>query len=284
MTRLPHPDRIASVGSPLLGALAAITLAACGTNEIRPDQAVLTYMQTDPTQGELLVVLTPTAETYEQELADVRENKYPATYHLLIDGKELVIDDGGWIQPLVVVRGGTYGAGFHAAGAHHFTLVVPGGATAVETDAVIASGAVTRFYVFGPAAPVQARFIASPVAPPAGDQHVSAINLVREGGVLIEVVACTDATTCAPVAPPLALGDTFNADVPRFSTSVGSSLSPTGAGYGYRQVPTASLPTPPILSMWWANSSVTPDAGVPSAFVAAPVYMATDGGLLGEVN
>ena len=269
----------------LLGPMAALTLPACGTNEIRPDQTVVSYMPTDPTQGGLLVVLAPTAATYDQLQADSRANKTDANYHLLIDGKELVIDDGGSIRPLVVARGGGYGAGFHAAGAHHFTFVAPGGSKAIETDGVIASGAPTRLYLFGPSDALQTRVVLFPAALPAGDQHISAINLVRSGGVQIEIVGCTDAATCAPVSPPLALGDTFDADLPRgpASTDGGGSLSATGAGYGYRQVPTPSLPTPPILSMWPADLVVSQDAVVPAAFLAAPVYLASDGTFLSGV-
>jgi hypothetical protein len=255
---------LVSLGPALLGALAAITLPACGTQEIRTDQTVVGYMPSDPTWGELLIALAPTAETYDQQLIDSRANKNDASYHVLIDGKELVLDDGGALRPLVVVRGGTYGAGFHAAGAHHFTLVAPGGSTAIETDGVIASGALTHFYFFGPADAPQARFLSYAFAPPAGYQHISAINLVRSGAVQIEIVACTDAATCTPVSPPLALGDTFNADLPRL---------PTGAGYGYRQVATAALPAPPLLSLW------------PGDFgLASPIYLASDGTFLAGLD
>jgi hypothetical protein len=269
-------DPLALGGLTLLCVLAATTVPACGTDDIRPDQTVVSYTPTDSTRGELLVVLASTAETYDQLLAESRANQTDASYHVLIDGKELVLDDGGSIRPLVVGRGGAYGAGFHAAGAHRFTLVAPGGSTAIETDGVIASGALTRFYVFGPADALQTRFVSHAFAPPPGDLHISAINLVRAGGVQIEVVGCTDAATCTPVSPPLSLGDTFDADLPILPASIdgGSSLSASGAGYGYRQVATASLPTPPILSLW----------GGEAAFLAAPVYMASDGTFLAGVD
>jgi hypothetical protein len=264
------------LGPALVGALAALTLPACGTEEIRTDQTVVSYTPDDPTTGELLFALAPTAGTYDQQLADSRANKKDASYHLLIDGKELVFDENGSIRPLVVGRGGAYGAGFHAAGAHHFTLVAPGGSTAIETDGVIASGALTRIYLFGPSDALQTRLVSYPFAPPAGNQHISAINLVRSGGVQIEIVGCTDAATCAPLSPPLTLGDTFDADLPSLPMTIdgGVSLSPTGAGYGYRQVATASLPAPPILSLW----------GGGSAFLAAPIYLARDGTFLAGLD
>jgi hypothetical protein len=277
MIRTPRFNRITFLASALLVPFAALTLPACGTEEIRADHVVVSYMPTDPTESELLVALAPSAETYEQQQADSRANKNDATYHLLIDGKELVIDDSGTIRPLVVARGGTYGAGFHAAGAHHFAFVAPGGSTAIETDGVIASGGVTRLYLLGAADALQTRLVFFPSAPPAGDQHISAINLVRTGGVQIEIVGCTDAATCTPVSPPLAFGDTFNADLPRLPASNDGSLSlsAAGNGYGYRQVPTASLPAPPILSMWGASGDF---------FVASPVYMGSDGSFLGGLD
>jgi hypothetical protein len=285
MTRVPHFDRITFLGANLLVPLAALVLPACGTEEIRADHVVVTYMPTDPTAGGLLVALAPSAETYDQEQADSRANKTDAVYHLLIDGKELVFDDAGSIRPLVLPRGGTFGGGLHAAGAHHFAFVAPGGTTAVETDGVIWAGAVTRLYLFGPADALQTRVVSYPVAPPPGDQHISAINLVRSG-VQIEIVDCTDAATCTPLSPPLALGDTFNADLPSRPTSngSGSSLSAAGAGYGYRRVPTAALPSPPVLSLWGADTLVSPEPGVPGGLLAAPVYMASDGTFLGGID
>jgi hypothetical protein len=151
---------------------------------------------------------------------------------------------------------------------------------------VIAGGAVTRLYLFGPADALQTRVISYPVAPPPGDQHISAINLVRSGGVQIEIVDCTDASTCTPVSPPLAFGDMFNADLPSRPTSDGggSSLSAAGAGYGYRLVPTAALSSPPVLSLWGADTLLNPEPGAPAGLLAAPIYMASDGTFLAGID
>jgi hypothetical protein len=286
MTRAPRFDRIAVLGATLLVSVAALTLPACGTEELRADHVVVTYMPADPTAGGLLVALAPSAETYDQQLADSRANKNDAAYHLLIDGKELVFDDAGSFRAVVVARGGTFGAGFHAAGAHHFAFVAPGGSTAIEADAVIATGAVNRLYLLGPADALQTRFMSYPIAPPPGDQHISAINLVRAGGVQIEVVDCIDAANCTPVSPALAFGETFEADLPGrpVSNQGSSSLSAAGAGYGYRQVPTAALPTPPILSLWGADTLVTLEPGVPVALLAAPIYLGGDGTFLAGID
>src|SRR6185437_1906880 len=148
----------------------------------------------------------------------------------------------------------------------------------------------TRLYVFGPRGGLQARFDSYPLAPPAGDCHLSAINLVSAGGVQIEVVSCTDAVTCSPVSPPLSLGDTFDADVPSVSFS---TVSPpfNNAGYGYQQVATASLPSPPVIPLTIAVSIPPPCVAEAdgtdlcptepiSGYIAAPIYMSTDGDMI----
>jgi hypothetical protein len=268
MKRSWRVDLVVLLGSVLPAALA---LSACGTHEVEPGQIVISPMPADPTQGGLLIVVAPSAATYDQVQADARANKNDPGYHVLIDGKELAWDDTYVVRPLTVSGGGQWSAGFHDAGMHHFTLVAPGGATAVAADGVIASAALTRLYVFGPPDAREARVVSYPFVPPAGKEHVSAINMVRDGDVQIEIVACTDATTCAAVSPALGLGETFDADLEGGATSA-------AAGYAYRQVATASLPAPPVLPISGGDQLVGPDPGVaPAALIAAPIYMAPDG-------
>lgn len=259
--------------SALLGALTLSLLPACGTEEVNPGQTILDLSPTDPSQGGLLIVVAPTAET----AAEAAQTTDEPSYHVLVDGKELMYDDP--VQPIVVGGGGAFSAGFYT-GMHHFELAATDSPTVFAVDGVIASGALTRLYVFGPRDGLQARLVTYPFAPPAGQEHLSAINLVRAGGVQIEVVSCTDATTCTPLSPPLALGDTFDADVPSGPGGDGGNFSRSdgGDGYGYRQVATAALPTPPVLSMMagFGLGSSEPNAP-PAAFIAAPIYMSSDG-------
>jgi hypothetical protein len=125
--------------------------------------------------------------------------------------------------------------------------------------------------------------VSFPFTPPAGNEHVSAINLIRAGGN-IEVLSCADATHCTPVSSPLSLGDTFDADFPVVpSDKVYASPSSSGAGYAYRMVPTASLPDPPVLSILQA---VIPQSifGSPLNYIAAPIYLSPDGHVLAMDN
>jgi hypothetical protein len=199
---------------------------------------------------------------------------------VLVDGTELAWDDTNVVRPGVESGGGQYSGGFQDAGTHHFTIVGPGGGTVVDTDGVIESGALTRLYVFGPLDAREARVVTYPFTPPPGQQHVSAINMVRAGDVQIEVVNCTDATTCAPVSPALGLGDTFDADLTAGTTSVDGA----SGVYGYRQVATASLPAPPVLPLFEGIELGPDPSRPPAAFVAAPIYMAPDGTVLQSSN
>jgi hypothetical protein len=263
--------------SALLGPLTLFLLPACGTDEISPGQTILDLSPTDPNQGGLLIVVAPTAET----AAEAAQSNDEPSYHVLVDGKELMYDDP--VQPIVVTGGGAFSAGFYT-GMHHFELAATNSPTVFEVDGTIASGALTRLYVFGARDALQARLVTYPFEPPAGQEHLSAINLVR-AGVEIEVVSCTDATTCTPLSPPLALGDTFDTDVPSSPGGDGGNFSraDSGAGYGYRQVATAALPTPPVLSMMvgFGVGGTDPNAP-PAAFIAAPIYMSADGTPLEE--
>ena len=91
---------------------------------------------------------------------------------------------------------------------------------------------------------------------------------------------CADATTCTPVSPPLALGDTFDADFPasgRADAGVyGTSLSAAGVGFGYREVATSSLPAPPVLPLMQSISIPFPLPD-PPIYVAAPEFLLADG-------
>ena len=205
---------------------------------------------------------------------------------MLIDGKELVIDDGGTIRPLVVGRGGGYGAGFHAAGAHHFTFVAPGGSTAIETDGVIASGAPTRLYLFGPADALQTRVVSFPVAVPAGDQHISAINLVRSGGVQIgDRRLHGRGDLRAGVAAPR-LRRHVRRQSPREPRVDRRGLFALGQRRRVRIPPGPHRVAPHAAGPLDVAGGPGRQPGAPAcplAFLAAPVYLASDGTFLGGV-
>jgi hypothetical protein len=254
----------------LLGASTVLLLAAC-TEDVTPPEALVSSSPGDPSQGGLLVIVAPggetSAEAYELE----------TSYHVLIDGVELTDQTYGpiWVNPGITVN-----AGFHDAGGHHIELTATASPTVFAVDIVITGGALNRLYVFGPRGGLKARFDAYPLAPPSGEYHLTAINLVRAGGVQIEVVSCADAATCTPVSPPLSLGDTFDTDISNVPFRTDST---GGAGFGYRQVATASLPTAPVISFSPAVF-IGPDPQGITAYIAAPIYMSSDGNMILAAN
>jgi len=269
-----RPQRLNSIVFLGLGLSTLASLPACGTKDVGANTVLRdNNLQPGPNQGSVLIVFAPLNATYSDYLAEPN----PSLFLLLVDGKKLVDSDG---ESYAIPAGNEYSAGNYDAGVHHFAMTEVGRGTVFEGDAQVTRGALTRLYVFGPLDALQGRFVSYPLETPAGQAHISAINLVRSGGVQIEVVSCVDATTCTPISPPLALGDTFDADFPADGPAdagvQGSSLSADGVGFGYRQVATAALPTPPILPMLAALSGLwTEPPGL--KFVAAPEFLLADG-------
>jgi hypothetical protein len=267
-------DRIVFLG---LGLSALAALPACGTKDISPDEVLRdNNLQPGVDQGSVLLVFAPLEATYAEYLANQTP---PVSCVFLIDGKKLV-DSDGQLAPVYPLPGPGLGAGNYQAGVHHFAITKMDGGTLFEGDGLVTSGALTRLYVFGSLDALQGRFVSYPLEPAAGIQHVSAINLVRSGGVQIEVVSCAGATTCTPVSPQLALGDSFDADFPASASAnagvYGTSLSAGGVGFGYRQVATPSVPAPPILPLMSSYSGLW-DEPPGLKFVGAPEFLLADG-------
>jgi hypothetical protein len=279
-----------------IGGLALPSFAGCGTKDVGPDQMVADGQQTGADQGALLLAFASTDATYDAEQARLRANPSTIPYHVYMDGKRLVIDDAGQPNPVDIGEGGQATGGFVAAGPHHFAVAADGRPAIFAGDTEVAAGTVTRIYLFGTplgtSNAVQGRFVTDPLAPATGIEHVSAINLVREG-LNIEVVSCSDAANCTAVSPPLALGDVYQADFPAptdpnaFSDSGAHSLSDAGAGIGYRGLGMAAPPGPPVLPLlratfFWAPTGAPP--GPPANFVASPIFMSFDGTLLASFD
>ena len=148
--------------------------------------------------------------------------------------------------------------GYLPAGTHHFEFrAAGGGQTVFAGDGAIPAGLTTQLYLFGPAGGVQGRFISYPAVSVVGQAHVSLINLVRTGQS-IEAVGCADATQCAPLAPPLALGETFAADFPMDATQDwpnGRFVVSSGLALGFRQVPTTAVSSPRVSPLFPDRSS-----------------------------
>ena len=269
-----RPRRVNPVVFLGLSLSAVAALPACGTKDISSDTVLRdNNLQPGPNQGSVLIVFAPLNATYSDYLAEPNPN----LFLLLVDGKKLVDSDG---ESYAIPAGNEYSAGNYDAGIHHFAMTEVGGGTVFEGDGQVTSGALTRLYLFGPLDALQGRFVSYPLETPAGSAHITAINLVRSGEIQIEVVSCTGVNNCTPVSPHLALGDTFDADLPNSGPAdggvYGSSLSADGVGFGYREVATPSLPAPPTLPMLSASSDLWHEApGI--RFVAAPEFLQADG-------
>jgi hypothetical protein len=260
---------------------ALLALAACSTEEI---STPITYVGTGPgpDRGLLMIVFAPSADTEEEGQAQARANTTVQFYGIFVDGRQLAFDGLGSYAPAPVTigEGGMYGGGYLSAGPHHFEIAVAGGGPVIFAgDAEIPPGSTTRLYVFGHAGARQGRFVSYPSVTAPGMLHVSLMNLVRLAPGL-EVVSCADATSCAPLSPPLAFGQSFDADFAA-GTSDGTRYSlATGASIGFRQIATAALPAPPVQPMSSIFDVLAAPGTVPPApanLVFAPIYMTAEG-------
>ncbi len=268
---------------PLAALLAA---AGCSTQVVDTSQVVYPGTPGAPNQGGLFVALAPTASSYEAEEAFRADDPNPTDYHILMDGNRIAFEpadgSGLWVQ-----EGGQVGMRDLPAGPHHFTILAPGAAPIFEGDSQIPDGGSTFLLLYGPLDALQGHFLLLPDAAAAGNEHITLVNLMRDGRT-IEAVNCSDGPSCTPLSAPLALGDVYDAELPS-DISVActppavpglacpSTLSSAGVGVGYGLVPSASIPEPPITGITqgiWAGIVANP---MPTVFLAAPVYMSDQG-------
>jgi len=259
--------------------IAVLALQACGTEEItRPFTAVGTAPDAD--RGELMIWFTPPDQTFEDQQARAASSFDTTQYHVFMDGAQLIWDNSDYGRdPVVAIEGAGTGAGHLPAGLHHFEIAAAGGGRTIFTgDGEIAAASINRLYLFGDRGAVHGRFLSFPTAPAAGTLHVSVVNLIRRGPG-IELVSCTGGTACAPLSPPLALGDVFQADFPAGETRETSYQLASGASIGSRQLPTAEVPSPPVFMIAPPSVAVDPNnpSPPPANFVFAPVFMSLQG-------
>jgi hypothetical protein len=271
-------------------AVVLLVLPACSTEEVAPTTHIIVASEhPGPGMGDLEIYFAPADATYQQEEARILAGGQ-TEYRIMVDGEYLYQPTVTDLFEETVWRGGACTNAYLPAGPHHFTLVDPDGVRIFEGDGEIPADGTERIFVYGPLDALQGRFVPVPSLPAAGLQHLTAINLTMDGESL-EVVTCTDATTCTPVASALALGDVFDGELPPFyndclptnldvssgapRTGCLTSLTTQGAGVGYRVVPSASFPNPPINAIYGAESS--PPGGTPNLFLAAPVYLDDQG-------
>jgi len=255
-----------------------LAVSACDTQEVGPGHLVVAGSDPGPDESAFWVVFPPPEETYEQLQDRTSRIANVDSYQVFLDGQVLAFDDrNGGLSPSLVYPGAVAGLGYLQAGPHHFRIASLDGNPIFVADAQLTAGATTRLFLYGPPNDLRGRFITAPSATPAGQEHVTVVNLVRTGQA-IEVVSCSGGGVCEPVSPALALGDVFDADVPDANPSPPArSLSDDGAGIGFRMVPSATVPNPPVLSL----TRAIPFAGnrePPAAlYVAAPIYLSDRG-------
>jgi hypothetical protein len=266
------------------GGAVLLSLAACGTQEIAPPSRVYAGTTSGPGLGALIVTFAPGAATYDDEQTWGATDPNPAQYGVMVDGAQLVRDEGGSPQPVAFGAGTEAGIGYLPAGRHHFTIAAPdGAATVFDGEAEIVADAQNQLYLFGPHGAVRSRFVVYPTQPAAGMMHVSAVSLVQ-GGATVEVVSCARDMQCASLSPPLALGDAFAADFPATALDTWPYyVPPDGTVLGLRQVPTATVPMPPVTQLSAGFTlMLPPDPSLlpPANMVIAPLYLGADGNLL----
>jgi hypothetical protein len=256
--------------------LTLLGVSACGTKDIDPQQSVVATSQAGPDVGMLTVVFPPTDDTYAAEQARVAANPSSASYDIWMDGQVMMADDGDvHLSPFMVSSGGASSRGYYQAGPHHFTIAVPGHAPIFDGEGEIAAGGITNLFLFGTLDSLAGQFLDTPGSLEPDVVQVIVFNLMRSGEA-IEPVQCTDATTCMPLHEPLAGGQFFVADLPAGDLAqANSTLGDDGAGYGFRLVPSASVPNPPVqpLRRWFAP----PNAPEVVSFLGAPIYMSDQG-------
>ena len=265
-TRLNIPAAL-----PLAAAL--LGLPACGTQDIDPNNVTIVSDMAGPDKGAFQIAFPQTEATLQAATTSPNST----TYHLMMDGHLMAWGSGNDLTAVTLGEGGEFGAGYLPAGLHHFAVVAPGSTPVFEADGQIGAGGSTMLFLYGALNALGGRFVTMQDTVAAGTEHVVAINLMRSGQA-IEVVSCTDASTCTPISPALALGDVFEADVTARDGSMATdSLTGSGAGVGYRLVPSAALPAPPVLSLRLAGSAGVPSYPPPLNFLAAPIFMNDQG-------
>ena len=261
---------------------ALLALPACATRDISPNPFSGPIGPIDTKKGEMEIVLAPFFDTYD-DFANAPWTMPASQYNVFLDGSQWLLDGGNGRQIPVTLYDNFEGSiDFLAAGPHHFQInEVGGGATVFEGDVNIPGRSVTRLYLVGSLDKLEGRFVSYPAWPPAKTLHISAMNLVR-GDAKIEVVRCA-ADKCSAASPPLAFGESFDADFAAdgWGEEYGRYAFGFDSGIGYRPVPTAAVPAPPVAVPVLGFS--TPQNGEvvrPPNLIAAPIYLSEQGAVL----
>jgi hypothetical protein len=263
---------------------ALLALPACSTQELSPRPLTIAGTEPSAESGHLTIVFPPPDATYEQWQARISGAPSFTAYHVFMDGNQLAFGSVDDAQPLVIGEGSMADAGHLPAGTHQFEVAVAGGGpTVFAGEGAFSPGSTTQLFIFGAHAPLQGRVVSYPAIPAPGMLHASVTSLVRSGQT-VEVVSCLDGAACEPLSPPLALGQTFDADFPGGgSLETGYRLA-SGATLGWRQVATDPGRTSPVQQLCARCAFENYDPGMPltspANLTAAPVYVSADGQVL----
>jgi len=294
MTYLSAPIR--TPGSLRRGALALgaallplLTLPACGTKEIAASGLALTSAPSETNQGGFALAMAVDADNPSDEQARVQTNL--PFYEVHADGVPIFFHDGD-AEPvaLMIAEGVEASVGYLAAASHTIQLIDPSGRTIFSGGPYdIQAGHVSRLFLGGPIGALTDTFVSFPSEPAAGITHVTLVNLIRPAQP-IELVSCpgASASDCAPIADPVAYGQVTSVDLSLGLTPANGFLPAfldLQSGIGYRVVPDARRPVPPVLEvrrdvLGW-NISADGLRDVPN-YVAAPLIMFPEGSPFSE--
>jgi len=182
-----------------------LALVGCSTDQVQGPFLIATG-QPGPDRGGLMVAFAAPEDTY----GAAEQDQTP--YYVLVDGEVLSIDQS---YPFTVFAGGNPMWAYSLdAGPHHFTVTAMHGQKPVfEGDGMVPGAGTAHLFLYGPLDHVTGVFVSVPSTPASGNEHITAVNLMRSGQAM-EVVTCSDWTTCSPISGALALGDVFQTEVP----------------------------------------------------------------------
>jgi hypothetical protein len=260
-------------------ALAALSLAACSTEEIDRAHFKLSSTATPDQPAPFALSIVEDADSFEEGQQLMASGQLP-TYSLKVDGLwavEQVSDTESW---QVSIQGGSVG-GMHwmSAGPHVFELVDENGQTALQTATYdVEAGQTNHLVVFGHREALENRFFADTLDIPVGKQTFTVINLLRSGQS-VEVLQCDDASTtanCTVVAGPAAYGELARGQTDAPAPAASSVTNPSNLFY--RIVPTTDVPAPTLFQL--RRDAIVIGSTFPNGlpiYTAAPVFVMPSG-------
>ena len=121
-----------SANAPML-ALGLLSIAACSTQQVGPDNVVIGESQPGGGQGELRLAYAPSAASYQEQQTLITQPSWnPPNYNVTMDGRVLAEEEGvagssvAQLLPISIAEYQMAGIGNLDTGLHHFAVLVPG--------------------------------------------------------------------------------------------------------------------------------------------------------------